>query len=131
MSGKYHRPWPGPSWFLGRRGYVKFMVRELTSVFLAVYLVMLLVFLARLGGGDGPESFAALLQELWSPGWTVLHAVTLIGVVWHAITFFAATPQAMPVFIGEKRVPGPLLIFTTGYAPWIVVSLLVVWLICP
>ena len=129
MSKKYVRPWPGPSWFTRRPGYVKFMVRELTSVFLAIYLVMLLVFIARLG--KGAESFVALLNDLTSPGWMVLHALTLVGVVWHAITFFAATPQAMPMFIGEKKVPGPALIFATGYGPWIVVSAIIFWFLCP
>jgi len=129
MSGKYVRPWAGPLWFTRRPGYLKFMIRELTSLFLAMYLVMLLVCLKRLG--DGQESFVALLGELKRPGWLILHVLALVGVLWHAVTFFAATPQAMPIYMGEKRVPGTVLILATGYLPWLIVSVIVLMLLCP
>ena len=51
MSGQYHRQhrW---AWFLERPGYMRFMVRELTSFFVAGYLVVFLITLAKLGGGE-------------------------------------------------------------------------------
>ena len=124
MTGRYHRPrkW---SWFTVRPAYILFMIRELTSVFIAAYLVLLLVFLSKLG--SGVDAFVGLLQTLKSPLWMVLHAIALIAALWHSITWFNLTPRAMPVFLGEKRVGDPLVAWGMGFAPWIVVSLLIVW----
>jgi fumarate reductase subunit C len=129
MSRKYVRPWPTFTWFTRRPGYFMFMIRELTAVFVAVYLVALLIFLSRLG--QGPESFTALLSELQHPGWRVLHGLALIAALWHAVTWFNLTPKAMPMFIGEKKAPGALTAIGMGYAPWIVISILILWLTCP
>ncbi len=125
---KYVRPWVGPSWFTKRPGYFMFMIRELTAVFVAVYLVVLLVFLSKV---NDSAAFIELLKELTSPGWRILHALVLIGSLWHSITWHNLTGKVMPVFIGEKKAPGPLIAFAMGYLPWIVISILIMWAICP
>lgn len=127
MSKPYIRPWPTFSWFTRRPGYMLFMVRELTAVFIAIYAVSLLCFLARLG--RGPDAYAELIQELKSPGWIALHIVALAAAVWHAVTWFNLTPKAMPVFFGEKRAPGPLIAIGMGYAPWLVVTAIILVLV--
>ena len=124
MSGPYHRPQPW-NWFLKRPAYVKFMLRELTAVFIGLYLLFLLLLLARLGQGD--QAFIALLAELDSPLAKVLHSVALVAALWHSITWFNLTPQAMPVFRGEKRVPGALVALAMGYGPWAVITVLILW----
>lgn len=124
MSGRHHRPqrW---AWFLERPGYLLFMARELTSFFVAGYLVVLLVTLCSLGGGE--TAFAEWLQTLSTPGWMVAHAVALAASVWHSVTWFAAVPQAMPIQLGEKRLPAPLAAVVMGYGPWLTVTAIVVW----
>ena len=124
MPQRYHRtqPW---NWFFKRPAYVKFMVRELTAVFVAVYLIFLLVWLARLGAGK--DSFAELLAAMTQPESRWLHAAALIAALWHSITWFNLTPKAMPVFCGENRVPDPLVAIGMGYLPWVVVSILILW----
>ncbi|MDE2975523.1 MAG: hypothetical protein OXU64_12530 [Gemmatimonadota bacterium] len=124
MSGRLHRPqrW---AWFLERPGYLLFMARELTGFFVAGYLVVLLVTLGRLGGGE--TAFAEWLQTLSTPGWTVAHAVALAASVWHSVTWFAAVPQAMPIQLGEKRLPAPLAAVVMGYGPWLTVTTIIVW----
>ena len=124
MNGPYHRP-HGWAWFLKRPGYVRFMVRELTGFFVAGYLVVLLVTLGRIGGGE--EAFAEWLLALSAPGWTAAHAVALAAAVWHSVTWFAAVPQAVPVFIGERRLPAALAALAMGYGPWLAVTAVVVW----
>ena len=128
MSGPYHRPhqW---NWFTQRRAYKLFMIRELTSVFIALYTIVLLVFLYKLGQGEKP--FVAFLGSLNHPGWMVLHAVALVASVWHTITWFQATPQAMPVFIGEERLRPAIVAIAMGYLPWVVVTILILWGTCP
>lgn len=123
----YHRPMPR-DWFLMRRNYKLFIVRELTSVFIAVYLIVLLVFLASL---DSREEFTAMLETFKSPLWWVIHAIVFIAAAWHAITWFNLTPQAMPMFIGEKKLAGPLVSIATGYVPWIILSIVIMMAVCP
>lgn len=124
MSGQYHRShkW---AWFLERPGYVRFMVRELTSFFVAGYLVLLLLTLGKLGGGEA--ALADWLTAVSGPGWTVAHVVALIAAVWHSVTWFGAVPQAMPIYLGEDRVPGPIAAVLMGYGPWLTVTAVIVW----
>ena len=124
VSGQYHRPhrW---AWFLERPGYLRFMVRELTSFFVAGYLVVFLVTLCWLGAGE--DAFAQWLQRLSTPGWVFAHVVALAAAVWHSVTWFAAVPQAMPIFIGDKRLPAALAAVVMGYGPWLTVTAVIVW----
>ena len=124
MSGQYHRPhrW---AWFVERPGYLRFMVRELTSFVVAGYLIVLLVTLGKLGGGEA--AFAEWLQVLSGPGWMVAHVVALVAAAWHSVTWFGAVPQAMPIFVGERRLPSPLAAVVMGYGPWLTVTAIVVW----
>ena len=128
MRKTYHRPhaW---NWFLQRPGYVRFMVRELTAVFVGVYLVSLLIFLKKLGAGQ--EAFTEFLKVLKSSPAMIFHLVALVAAIWHSITWFNLTPTALPVFIGEKRLADPLVAWGLGYVPWIVISLLIFWGIGP
>lgn len=124
MSGRYHRPqkW---NWFLARPAYILFMIREITAVFVGAYLILLLVVLSKLGNGE--VAFAELLHTLRSPFWMALHAVALIAAIWHSITWFNLTPKVMPFFVGENRVADPLVAIAMGYAPWIIVSAVILW----
>ena len=61
----YRRPMPR-TWWLGHRVYFFFMVRELTSVFIAGYLVLFLLMLHRLVAGR--EAYEAYLRFLARPG---------------------------------------------------------------
>ncbi len=124
MTGRYHRP-PKWNWFLARPAYMKFMIRELTAVFIGIYLVVLLLVLHRLGGGE--EAFTELLTTLKSPVWMVVHVVALLAALWHSITWFNLTPKAMPFFIGENKVADPLVAIGMGYGPWFVLSAVILW----
>ncbi len=124
MGRQYHRShrW---AWFLERPGYIRFMIRELTSFFVVAYLIVLIVTLGRLGAGE-----AALndwMQALSGPGWMIVHAVALLAAVWHSVTWFRAVPQAMPIFIGERKLGAPVASVLMGYGPWLTVTAAVVW----
>lgn len=118
------RPFPG-DWYLRNAAYRRFMVREMTSVFIAAYLVFLVIWLYRLG--RGPQQFEAMMRALRSPLSIVLHAIVLAAALYHSITWFNLTPKVMPVRIGEDCVPGPLIAIGMGYLPWIVLSAIMVW----
>lgn len=121
----YHRP-ASRLWWMERRSYFLFLVRELTSVFVAGYCLFLLVLLLRLG--QGPAGYSAALSLLSSTMSVVLHLVVLLFVLYHTITWFNLTPKIMVVRRGEEQV-SPILIAGLVYAGWIGVSLLVVALV--
>jgi fumarate reductase subunit C len=127
---EYHPRWYRPRvstwWWLGRPSYVAFILREVSSVFVA-WSVMLLLLLIR-AVGKGPRSYANFLTWLETPWVVMLNIVTLGFVVYHAVTWFQLTPAAMVVRLRGKRVPGSA-IATSAYGGWVVVSAFVAWLL--
>ena len=121
----YHRV-VSNTWWLQRRAYLLFMIREISSVFAAGYCVSLLVLLYGLG--QGQETYGAMLDFLKAPLSVVLQLIALIFVLYHTITWFNLTPQIMVLRIKGERV-SPLLIAGSIYGGWIVLSLVIAWLI--
>src|ERR1700676_2315619 len=101
---EYLRPMPA-TWWLRNRYLVAFMIRELTSVFIAAYAVFLLYLLYETNGdADTTTAFSAFADRLNSPGWYVFHAVVLVFALYHSITWFNLTPKALVLWHGEERV---------------------------
>ena len=126
MSEPYHRPISASTWWLAKRNYVLFMLRELTSVFIGVFLVVFLVQLTELA--QGAEAYAAAAARLASPGWIVFHLLALAAALYHSITWFNLTPQVIIVRRGEERVP-PVVIAGAHYLAWLVVSVVIVLIV--
>ena len=124
MKNRYGTPLP-PTWFMQRPGFRRFMARESTAVFVRGYVVFLLVWLARLG--QGPEAFTAMVEATRHPMSIVLHAVALLGAVYHSVTWFNLTPQITPLYVGEDRLPDAVAAIVMGYAPWVGITGFVVW----
>lgn len=110
------------SWWLGQRRYVVYMIRELTSLFVAFYCVLLAVGLVRLAQGE--TAWDGFLAALASPLGVVFQLICLVFAVYHSITWFAVTPKAMPLMVKGEAVP-PRTIVAAHYAVWAAVSLLV------
>ncbi|MEE9212011.1 MAG: hypothetical protein V3U29_05100 [Phycisphaeraceae bacterium] len=121
------RPFPR-HWYVRSRAYRLFMARELTALFIGAYLIFLLVLLNKLGAGE--DVFVAFLKVLRHPLSLILHVLVLVAALWHSITWFNLTPTVMPLFLGEKRVAGPMIAVGLGYLPWIVVTILIIWGVC-
>lgn len=125
MRKPYIRPIPA-SWWLKRRPYFWFMVRELTAVFVAAYGVFLLVMLWKLR--SGPEAFADFLSILQSPLSIVLHIIALLFAIYHSITWFNLSPKVTVVRLGEEKV-SPALVAGSNYVLWVILSIMLIWLI--
>jgi len=104
------------NWWMSKRTYFQFMVRELTCLFVGGYALFLLVLVSR-----DQQSFQAVLH---SPLSVLLHLVALPMVLYHSITWFNLTPKVMVVWRGEDRV-SPTLIAGSNYLAWLVVSVVV------
>ena len=125
MTGPYRRPVPS-TWWLHNRAYFLFMLRELTSVFIAAYLILLLILLYRLNAGRG--AYESYLRFLGAPGMVTFHVIALAAALFHTVTWFNLTPKVLVVRVGARRVPAPI-IAGVNYAAWVVLSALVAWIV--
>jgi fumarate reductase subunit C len=99
------------------------MSREITSIFVGAYCVLLVVGLQRLSAG--PVAWEAFLLGLRSADSIVFHL--LAAAFYHAATWFNATQKAMPLQIGEDFVPGNV-ISGAHYVAWAALSVVVLFL---
>lgn len=113
-------------WWIKRKPYVLFIVRELTSLFVAAYAIILIVQLNALK--QGPEAWEALMSSFSSPFSIGLHIVILCFILFHSITWFNLAPKAMVLKIGKTKIPGSVIILV-NFAMWIVLSLAIAWVI--
>jgi fumarate reductase subunit C len=127
---QYHPRWFRPRvstyWWLGRRSYLAFILRELSSIFVAWFVVYLLLLVRAVS--EGEASYQQFLGWSGRPVMLFVNVVGLIFVVFHAITWFNLAPQALAVRLRGKRVPGAL-ITASNYLAWAAASALVVWLV--
>jgi succinate dehydrogenase subunit C len=123
---RWYRPRVSTYWWLWRWAYLKFILRELSSVFVAYFVALTLLQLWALR--DGPQAYAAFQEWLKAPGVIALNGVSLLFVLFHTITWFNLAPRAMVVRLRGKRMPD-LLIAGSNYVAWLVVSVAVAWLI--
>ncbi len=121
----YIRPMP-VTWWLQRSSYLLFMLRELSSVFVAGYVVLFLMMLRRLA--QGPAEYEAFMAALRSPLAILFHVVALAFALLHTITWFNLTPKAMAVWRGEERLPAAMMIIP-NYVGWVVVSGVIAWFV--
>ncbi len=112
------------TWYLAQPRYMQHMAQELTSVFVGAYALLLLLGLRALAGGA--EAWQAFLAGLGSPLALALQWLVLLATLYHSVSWFAVTPKAMPVQIGEDFLPG-IYIAGAHYLAWIVVSLIILY----
>ncbi|MCI0420362.1 MAG: fumarate reductase subunit C [Acidobacteria bacterium] len=128
MSAEFHPRWyrerVSTYWWLGRWPYTRFILRELTSLFVAWTVVLTLLLLRALA--EGPYELAALQEWLRTPPLLALNGVSLLFVLYHTITWFNLAPSAMAVRVRGKRVPD-VLIAAPNYVAWVAVTAAVAW----
>lgn len=120
------RPRVSLFWWAERRSYLVFVLRELTSVFVAWFVAYLL--LLAISVGQGPDAYRGFLDWSAMPVMVVLNTVALAFVVFHAVTFFYAAPQTTVVRLRGRRVPAALLAAPL-YLGWAVVTAFLLWLL--
>ena len=110
-------------WWLRKRTYFAFMVRELTSVFVGGYAVFLLVMLWR---ADDASTFSSVFDALDGAWSVVIHVILLIVVLYHTVTWINLTPKVLVLFRDDEQI-SPALIAASGYVAWLVLSGLIAW----
>lgn len=126
MSRKpYIREVSKTSWFLSQPRYKRYMAREVTCIFIFAFTFLLICALGSLA--KGPEAFQSFLHALRSPLGVLLNLAVLVATIYHSMSWFNVTPQAMPIQRGEEFVPGNVIV-GAHYGAWAVVSLIIlIW----
>ncbi len=96
------------TWWLRNRRYFLFMMRELSAVFVALFLLGVLIHLQALA--SHPAAYDRCLEWFARPGVVAFHVVAFAFAVLHTVTWFQAGAVIMPVRIKGKPVPTSLLV---------------------
>ena len=89
----------------------------------AIYALILLLGVIALASGE--QAYGAWLAAVGSAPSIVLHLLVLVAAIYHAVTWFAVSPKAMPpIRIGGEPVP-PHMIIAGQYAASVVASVIV------
>jgi fumarate reductase subunit C len=121
----YHRPistW----WWLRKRSYFLFVMRELSSLFVAWFVAYLLMFIAAVGRSEA--AYQDFLDFASFPLVVLLNVVAMAFLLLHVVTWFSLTPKAMDVQVRGRPVPS-VAVIASQYIGLAVVSAFVYWLV--
>ena len=122
QNGTYLRPQRRYHWWLQRPNYFQYMLRELSSLFIAAFTLTMIWGIWRFS--EGPDTYLLWLSNLWNNLlWFSL--VCFIFAIYHSITWFWVTPKAMPMSFKGKAIADSVII-SAHIIAWLVVSI-VVW----
>jgi len=113
-------------WWAKRRSYLLFMLREISCVFVAWFVVYLLLLVRAVG--DGSDSYVRFLDWSANPLVVSLNVVALIFLLLHTVTWLNLAPRAIVPHIRGRRVPARA-VLAGHYAAWFVVSAAVAWVV--
>jgi len=119
---KWYRPPISIWWWLKKRSYAAFMLRELTSVFVAFFAIVLLWQVRSLA--EGPEAYSRVMARLQTPLFLALDVLAFLMILFHMVTWFNVAPAAMVVRVRGKRIPDWALA-GSHYAAWVLLSIVV------
>ena len=103
--GRGRRPYVRPmaGWWRRDPFFVRYMVREVTAVIVALYAVVLLFGIWRLSQGE--VAWNGWLEAMRSPWSVAAHLVMLVAMAYHTYSWFEIMPKTMPLmFVAGKRV---------------------------
>jgi fumarate reductase subunit C len=109
-------------WWLERRSYLIFILREFSSIFVAYFLVVTLEQVCALT--RGPEAYAAFQAQMRHPLMILLNIIALAFLVLHTITWSKLVPKAFY----PRRHGHPLPEMTTAlpsYILWAIATIVV------
>jgi fumarate reductase subunit C len=107
----YRRP-VSRLWWLKKRTYLLFLLRELSCVFVAWSVVFMMMLIYAIGRGEA--SYQRFLDWAASPLVVVVNLLALAFLILHTVTWFALTPQAMVVRAGGRRVMATKMVHVAG-----------------
>jgi len=113
-------------WWLRKRSYFLFVMRELSSLFVAWLVLFLLLFVEAVF--EGEDAYRAFLERASSGPLLVLNVIAFAFLILHTVTWFGVTPQAMDLRLRGRKVP-TVAVLGAQYVALAVVSAFVFWLV--
>ncbi|MGH3347596.1 MAG: fumarate reductase subunit C [Nocardioides sp.] len=113
-------------WWLRKRSYFLFVMRELSSIFVAWLVLYLLLFVRAVFQGE--DEYRDFLDRASSGPLLVLNVVAFAFLLLHTVTWFGVTPQAMDLRLRGQKVPTSA-VLGAQYVALAVVSGFVFWLV--
>ncbi|MGB5292104.1 MAG: hypothetical protein WBN41_11715 [Lysobacterales bacterium] len=122
----YVRPVSTTTWYMRNGRYKVYVMRELTSFLVMFYSFLTLFGLAALAASA--ERWNDFLASQQNTGMLVFHTLALLYFMFYqTFPWFKLAPKAMPIQLGEKKLPDSFIIIG-HYVAWVLVSALIFWL---
>ena len=118
-SSRVYRPEMSSTWWLKSKRYFLFMLRELSSLFIALFVLVFLYELFLLS--KGPEAHGVLQGSLRAPAAVAFYLVAFLFAVYHTVTWFQAASKIQVVRLGSRTMPGWMMV-SGALGAWIVIS---------
>ena len=118
-SGTREYPWRMPrEWWIRNRHYAQYIVREFTSVPMALWMLWFLVEIQRVQ--IGPHGYSPHM----SLGFVIFSVICLAFALYHSVTFLSLAGVIIHVNVGDRPIPSRLIVFTM-FGLWAVASVLI------
>ena len=123
----YVRPVSKTTWYMRNGRYKKYMLREVTCLLVGFYSFFVICALGILASGS-PGKWDSFLASQQNAFMVAFHAIALLYfLVYMTFDWFKLAPKAMPVQLGEQKLPD-LYIVLAHYVAWFFVTAIVFWL---
>lgn len=114
------------TWWLKNPWFIKYALREGSSLFFMLFSIELVWALNALL--SGPEAWQSVMTFALSPVGIVFHLLCLVASLIHATSWFVLAPKTMDLWLGKHRVPEKL-ITIAHYLGWGVCSIAIVLIV--
>lgn len=118
-NGSFIRPHQRFSWWLTKSNYFQYMMRELSSLFIAIITLIMIAGIWQLSVSEA--AYSKWLTDLWENLFW-LSVICAVFATYHSISWFWVTPKAMPLSLNGKHLPGAIII-AAHIILWLLISL--------
>ena len=122
---KMYYPHMPTAWWFRKWSYFLFLLREMTSLFIAVFLVVYLFQIYHIT--QGADSYEEIAGQFTSGGWIAFHAVALVFAMYHSVTWFKTAAVILSPRVGDWVIP-PWMVVALHIAAWLAVSAMILFL---
>lgn len=119
---KPYHPRMSAFWYFDRWPYLLFILREVSSFFVAYFAALILVQVCALSAG--PDAYAGFQACMRNPLMIILNAVTLLFLLLHGVTWFLLVPRVMVREVLGKPFPD-ILAAAPNFFVWIGASAII------
>ena len=121
---KVYQPVMPATWWLRKASYFWFMMRELSSVFVAAFVLLFIYELFLVS--KGAQTYGQFQESLRQPGFVAFYILCFAFAVYHTITWFRVASKVQIVRLGSRTLP-PVMVTGSALAAWLVISAVVAW----